>query len=69
MGLGCYNEALLHAMRAITSTLHLKVKYPIREGVVKLVGSQAVARQCLVATIRQQSLDKTLVGGRKPYSS
>ena len=42
----------LHAMEAVSSTLHLKVKYPSGDRVEELVGSQSVARQCLVAAIR-----------------
>ena len=42
----------LYAMGTVSSTLHLKVKYPIGEQVGELVGSQVMARQCLVATIR-----------------
>ena len=34
----------LYAMGAISSTLNVKVKYPINEGVAKLVGCQSVAR-------------------------
>ena len=49
---------LLHAMRAVSSTLHLKVQYPSKGRVGELVGNQAMARQCLVAAIRQQSLEK-----------
>ena len=45
----------LHAMGAVSSTLHLKVKYPLGEGVEELVGSQSMARQCLVAVIRHQA--------------
>ena len=41
----------LHALRAVSSTLHLKVKCPSRDRIEKLVGSQFVARQCLVAAI------------------
>ena len=41
----------LHAMGAVPSTLHLKVKYPFGE----LVGSQSMARQCMVAAIRHQA--------------
>ena len=41
----------LHALWAISSTLHQKVKYP-SEGLVKeILGNQSVARQCMVATI------------------
>ena len=42
----------LHAMGAIPSTLHLKVKYPSRDWVEELVGNQSMARQCMVAAIR-----------------
>ena len=48
----------LHAMGAVSFTLHLKVKYLIGGQVEELVGSQTMARQCLVAAIKQQSLDK-----------
>lgn len=34
----------LHAMKAVSSTLYLKVKYPSGEQFKELVGSQAVAR-------------------------
>ena len=41
----------LHALRAVSSTLHQKVKYP-SEGLVKeIVGNQSVARQCMVTAI------------------
>ena len=42
----------LHAIEAVSSTLHLKVKYPSRDQVEELVGSQAVARQCLVTAVK-----------------
>ena len=41
----------LHALGAVSSTLHQKVKYP-SEGLVKeILGNQSVARQCMVAAI------------------
>ena len=41
----------LHALGAVASTLHQKVKYP-SEGLVKeILGNQSVARQCMVAAI------------------
>ena len=48
----------LHAMEAVSSTLHMKVKYPIEGRVGELVRSQTMARQCLMAAIRKQTLDK-----------
>ena len=41
----------LHALRAVSSTLHQKVKYPSHSQVKEIVGSQSMARQCIVATI------------------
>ena len=42
----------LHAMGAMSSTLHLKMKYLSGDQIEELVGSQSMARQCLMATIR-----------------
>ena len=44
----------LHTLGAVSSTLHQKVKYPFREQVLEIVGSQSVAKQCLVATIQHK---------------
>ena len=41
----------LHALGAVSSTLHLKVKYPSGDQIEELVGSQSMARQCLVVAI------------------
>ena len=45
----------LHALGAISSTLHQKVKYPLEGRVKEIVGNQAMARQCMVAAILRQS--------------
>ena len=57
----------LYALGAISSTLHLKVKYPSGDQIEELVGSQFVARQFLVAAIMHQpeigslaSIDRSL---------
>ena len=44
----------LHTMGAVPSTLHLKVKYLSDGRVEELVGSQSMARQCMVVAIRHQ---------------
>ena len=44
----------LHALRVVSSTLHLKVKYPSGDRIEELVGSQSMARQYLVAAIMHQ---------------
>ena len=44
----------LHFLGAVSSTLHQKVKYPSRGQVLDIVGSQAMARQCLIAAIQHK---------------
>ena len=39
----------LHSLGAVSSTLHQKVKYPSGGQVLEIVGSQSMARQCLIA--------------------
>ena len=41
----------IHALRAVSSTLHQKVKYPSKGLVKEILGSQSVARQCMVVAI------------------
>ena len=41
----------IHAMGAILSTLDVKVKFPTKQGVAVVRGSQKVARQCLVVAV------------------
>ncbi|XP_030939434.1 uncharacterized protein LOC115964214 [Quercus lobata] len=45
----------LHALGAISSTLHQKVKYPSEGRVEEIGGNQAMARQCMVAAISRLS--------------
>ncbi|XP_050268840.1 uncharacterized protein LOC126713192 [Quercus robur] len=44
----------LHALGAVSSTLHLKLKYPSGDRIKEFMGSQSMARQCLVAAIMHQ---------------
>ena len=41
----------IHALEAVSSTLHQKIKYPSRGQVEEIRGDQAMARQCMVAAI------------------
>ena len=41
----------LHALGAVSSTLHQKVKYPSECLVKEILGNQTIARQCKVAAI------------------
>ncbi|XP_050281209.1 uncharacterized protein LOC126722103 [Quercus robur] len=45
----------IHAMKAVPSTLHVKVKFPTEYGVAVVRGNQRVARQCLVPAVRWKS--------------
>ena len=49
----------LHAIKVVSSTLHLMVKYPSGDQVGELIGSQAMARQCQFAVIKHQSKDES----------
>ena len=44
----------LYSLGAVLSTLHQKVKYPSRGQVLEIVGSQSMARQCLIAAIQHK---------------
>ena len=50
----------LHTLKAVSSTLHQKVKYPSEGQVLEIVGSQVAARQCLVAAIQHRPEVETL---------
>ena len=41
----------LHALEAVSSTLHQKVKYPSNSQVKEIIGNQSMARQCITAAI------------------
>ncbi|XP_050240999.1 uncharacterized protein LOC126689876 [Quercus robur] len=44
----------LHALGAVSSTLHQKVKYPSGGQIKEIIGNQGVARQCMVSAILRQ---------------
>ena len=50
----------LYALRAVSSTLHQKVKYPSGDRIEELVKSQSMARQCLMFAILHQPAPKSL---------
>lgn len=45
----------IHAMGAVPSILHVKVKFPTEQGVAVVRGSYQVARQCLVAAVNKKN--------------
>ena len=42
----------LHRMRAIPSTLHQKLRFPTKDGIMKLSGDQVTAKQCVLTTVK-----------------
>ena len=58
-------KSLLHANGAVSSTLHLKMKYSSGDQVEQLIESQSVFRQCLVAAIRHQVEGESLALAKK----
>ena len=50
----------LQSLGAVSSTLHQKVKYPSGGQVLEIVGSQSMARQCLVVAIQHKPESGTL---------
>ena len=44
----------IHAMGIVPSTLHMKVKFLIEDGVNMVRGDQQVSGQCLVSTINHE---------------
>ena len=50
----------LHALEAVSSTLHQKVKYLSGSQIKEIVRSQSLVRQCLIAAILHQPEAKSL---------
>ena len=44
----------LHSIEAVSSTLHVKIKFPTEQGIAVIRGDQQVARQCLIAVVNWQ---------------
>ena len=49
----------LYSLGAVSSTLYQKVKYPSGGQVLEIVGSQSMARQCLIAAIQHKQESDT----------
>lgn len=48
----------IHAIRVMPSTLHLKVKFPTKQGIIVIKGDQNATQPCLVATINHENKQK-----------
>uniref|UniRef100_A0A2N9EFL0 Integrase catalytic domain-containing protein n=1 Tax=Fagus sylvatica TaxID=28930 RepID=A0A2N9EFL0_FAGSY len=44
----------LHRMKAIPSTLHQKLRFPTKTGIMELNGDQVAAKQCVLAAFKQK---------------
>ena len=44
----------LHTLGVVSSTLHQKIKHPSEGQIEEILGDQAMAWQCMVATIRHR---------------
>ena len=58
----------IHALGKVPSTLHVKVKFCIEQGIAIVKGNQQVARQCLVAAFNRE-IKKRNQPRRFPYSN
>ena len=45
----------LHKMKAIPSTLHQKLRFPTKDGVMEINGDQVAAKQCVLAAAKKSS--------------
>ena len=45
----------LHRMKAIPSTLHQKLRFPTKDGIMEVNGDQVVAKQCVLAAIGRKA--------------
>uniref|UniRef100_A0A2N9F6C2 RNase H type-1 domain-containing protein n=1 Tax=Fagus sylvatica TaxID=28930 RepID=A0A2N9F6C2_FAGSY len=48
----------LHKMRAIPSTLHQKLRFPTKNGVMEINGDQVAAKQCVLAAAKKNTPGK-----------
>ena len=61
----------IHAMGAVPSTLHMKVKFCTKQFIAVVRGSQQVARQCLVAAVnwKHKQAEQKETSRRSLYSN
>ena len=55
----------LHTLRAVSSTLHQKIKYPSGGQIEEILGDQTMARQCMVVAIRHRPEVEPVTLGEK----
>jgi hypothetical protein len=45
-------------MRAVPSTLHQKLRFPTKDGVMEVNGDQVATKQCVLATAKRKASGK-----------
>uniref|UniRef100_A0A2N9ENC7 Uncharacterized protein n=1 Tax=Fagus sylvatica TaxID=28930 RepID=A0A2N9ENC7_FAGSY len=50
------DQGALQRMRAIPSTLHQKLRFPTKDGVMELSGDQVTAKQCVLTAVKQKDI-------------
>jgi hypothetical protein len=53
----------LHRMRAVPSTLHQKLRFPTKDGVMEINGDQVAAKQCVLAAAKKNTSGKVNPAG------
>jgi hypothetical protein len=53
----------LHKIKAIPSTLHQKLRFPTKDGVIEINGDQVAAKQCVLAAAKRSTSGKTDAAG------
>ena len=55
----------LHALGAVSSTLHQKIKYPSGGKIEEILSDQTMARQCMIAAIRHKPEVESMTHGEE----
>uniref|UniRef100_A0A2N9GYD0 Reverse transcriptase domain-containing protein n=1 Tax=Fagus sylvatica TaxID=28930 RepID=A0A2N9GYD0_FAGSY len=53
-----WERVRLHRMRAVPSTLHQKLRFPTKDGVMEINGDQVAAKQCVLAAAKKNTSGK-----------
>ena len=71
--LSAYNAILgrptLNSWKAVTSTYHLMIKFPMEYGVGELQGNQVAARECYIAMIEMEDQQQTMCIGKQKVTA
>ena len=57
---GILGQPTLNSWKAVSSTFHLMIKFPIEYGIGELRGDQVVARECYIAMLEKKDHQQTM---------